>query len=426
MFESDNQQNNQANQPNFEATPYQVAPTQDDTMYYMPDKFLKPEAIKKDGGNLIFKLLVIFLVIGVLAVGAFAFYLYKKNNEQVINEEGVLNLEKNQDTEQKTEEQNLDTAEQRDKKRVQDVKSIVSALSLYFSQNNNYPSLLTDLSASLKELPINPTPGGEDYAYAPNSDKKDYKLTFSLESGADFGGVSLGAGKYQIDSFEIVGPYKEDQEQNEENNNDNNNEDNNNDDNDNSGILKIPPRGPDADNDDFTNAEELLFGTDINKADTDEDTYLDGNEIINLYDPLSPTGKLADNVIISKVFYNESQNYSILYPAKWMFENKTADFKETVFYDEKNGDFFTMKVYENPQGLTLSNWYLSFAPGAKAEDLIVFNGKKLDGLSTKDVMNIYFAINYKVYALSYIVLNEEELNYYSTFLMFAKSFRAMQ
>ena len=50
----------------------------------------------------------------------------------------------------------------------------------------------------------------------------------------------------------------------------------------------------------------------------------------------------------------------------------------------------------------------------------------MDGLSTKDGIYVYYSINNKVYVLSYKVLNEKELNYYSTFLMFARSFREMK
>jgi len=401
--------------------------SQDEAMYYMPDKFIKPEDTKKNRSNLIFKILIIFLILGVLAVGVFAFYLYKNSSNGKEQNENVLGLEENQNIEKKPEEMSLDTAEKRDKKRIEDIKAIASAISLYYSQNNNYPNSLSDISANLKEMPVNPTPGGENYTYTLNQNKKDYKLTFILESGANFGNVNLGSGKYQVNSMQIVSAYSEDKiSNNQDENNDENNDNSNNDSNNDSGIMQIPPRGPDVDNDDFTNVEELLFGTDIDNQDTDGDGYLDGNEIINLYDPLSTTGKLADNITTAKVFFNEIQNYSVLYPAKWMSENRTSDYKETVFYDDKNGDFFTIHVYDNPQAITLLNWYLTSAQGTKSEDLITFNAKKIDGLATKDMMNVYFSANDKVYLLSYKVLNEKELNYYSTFLMFAKSFRPIQ
>lgn len=51
----------------------------------------------------------------------------------------------------------------------------------------------------------------------------------------------------------------------------------------------------DVDGDGFTTAEERLYGTDSNKADSDGDSYKDGEEVRAGYDPLG-TGKLdSDN-----------------------------------------------------------------------------------------------------------------------------------
>lgn len=48
----------------------------------------------------------------------------------------------------------------------------------------------------------------------------------------------------------------------------------------------------DSDNDGLTDAEESVWKTEINKADTDGDTYLDGNEVCNGFNPAGP-GKLT-------------------------------------------------------------------------------------------------------------------------------------
>ncbi len=44
----------------------------------------------------------------------------------------------------------------------------------------------------------------------------------------------------------------------------------------------------DSDQDGLTNAEEKLYGTDINNPDTDGDGYSDGTEVMSGYDPLKP------------------------------------------------------------------------------------------------------------------------------------------
>ncbi|MEK7499984.1 MAG: hypothetical protein AAB649_05260 [Patescibacteria group bacterium] len=51
----------------------------------------------------------------------------------------------------------------------------------------------------------------------------------------------------------------------------------------------------DPDKDGLTNAEERYYGTDINNPDTDNDTFIDSEEVRNGYNPLD-TGKLdSDN-----------------------------------------------------------------------------------------------------------------------------------
>ncbi len=423
MFESDNQQLNQENSSNLNLQDSSDQSLQQDgSMYYMPEKFLKPQENGK-GSGLFIKIGIVLLIVAVLAVGGFAIYVLKFRNADKPVDQSVLDLEKNQTNNQENQTNNLDTSQKRDEKRIGDIKNIISALSMYFADNNLYPSVLSDLSGKLSEIPVNPTPGGEDYGYQISADQKNYKLTFLLEAESKNGGLILKPGKYQVEANEIIKPYKEDGGLNE---NQTPNFGNPNDQGDNLDSLPVPPKGPDADNDDLTNAEEFLYGTQIDKNDTDEDTYLDGDEVLNLYDPISKTGKLVDNVNIVRVFYNDPQRYSVLYPTKWVAENKTSDYKETVFYDDKNGDFFKIQVYENPQGQTLKSWYLSFAPGVKPDDLLDFKAKTINGISTKDGLNIYFADNDKIYALSYIYTSETELNYFSTFLMFTKSFRPIK
>lgn len=426
MFELDNNKPNKDTLVHVEQDQQGASDGKEDAMYYMPDKFLKPESKQKSGGMFL-KIGIVILIIAVLLVGAFAVYILKfrdtDKSEKKDNQE-VLNLENSQKPEEEPENIELKTAEGRDKQRIKDINNIVSALSIYFNENRVYPNSLSALSGKLNEIPVNPTPGGENYIYSLNLDKKDYKLIFSLEGPTQNGNLILQSGKYQIKSNGIIELYKEDATTNEDDENNQNGNSNNS--NNNSGLLPIPPKGPDADSDDLTNAEEFLFGTEIDNNDSDGDSYLDGNEVANLYDPISNTGKLADNINIVRVFYNESQGYSVLYPTKWMAENKTVDYKESVFYDDKNGDFFKLQVYENPQAQTLKSWYLSFAPGVSPEDLISFKAKTIDGISTRDGLNIYFANSDKIYALSYIFTSETELNYYTTFLMFARSFRPIK
>ncbi len=57
----------------------------------------------------------------------------------------------------------------------------------------------------------------------------------------------------------------------------------------------------DIDGDGLSNCEEMfIYGTEPLDPDTDQDTYLDGEEVENNYDPLGP-GKLFETSFISNV-----------------------------------------------------------------------------------------------------------------------------
>lgn len=99
----------------------------------------------------------------------------------------------------------------RDAKRLADIKQVQTALELYFIDQNAYPAsdnalvlgganakclgaggfAASDCTAPvyMGNIPANPTPGGEDYAYTVNG--TSYSIEFTLE-GAN-GGLALGA-----------------------------------------------------------------------------------------------------------------------------------------------------------------------------------------------------------------------------------------
>lgn len=73
----------------------------------------------------------------------------------------------------------------------------------------------------------------------------------------------------------------------------------------------------DDDNDGLPNAKEIIYGSDLKNPDTDGDSYLDGSEVINGYDPIvAGSARLAER---------QDQNLTIQY-FTWMQEK----------YDVKN------------------------------------------------------------------------------------------
>jgi len=407
----------------------------DSNIHSMPDKFLKPE--KKDKEKnwfLIIGIALVFVII--LAVAGFAFFALrdKGNPDEILNIENQNHQNVNTNTNSSHEdESDLNTAMGRDEKRLNDILDIKNALAFYYDENTEYAINLSSLlDKYLIDLPKNPQPGGEAYYYQRQESGQNYILVFTLESGGSFGNLVLGEGRYELTPVGGIQIYQEEEEEDDENNNSANNENTNNVNvnvnvnvnNVNTGEeLIIPPRGPDSDNDGLTNTEEILFGTKFDLPDSDFDGYVDGEEILALYDPNTADQRLVNNIDVVRIYNNDIYRYSVLYPAKWLAEEKTSEFDETNFYDDQNGDFFKIQIEENPQGLTLQKWYLYFSSGSQTGDLEYFQNPNVSGLKTKDGFNIYIANEDKIYIISYILVDIEELNYFRTFELLSQSFR---
>jgi nitrate reductase NapE component len=398
----------------------------DSDIHHMPDKFLKPKEEDKKKKNIFLILAITLLAIIVIVVGAFAFFVLNSKDNADNN---VLDLEDdvildNQVEEINSDNVNIGTKKGRDTKRIEDVLEIKTALSLYYKDIGKYPYYLSSLKKYLTEIPNNPEPGGEEYYYQIGDNADTYILTFILEEGTNLGNLILQEGKYELDpilGINIADEFESDPELEPELDpkpdldldpeleSD-------------PGLLPIPATGDDDDNDGLTNTEELLFATKFALPDSDFDGYLDGEELISLYDPLNDGAKLVENTDAVSVYTNELFNYSVLYPAQWLAEEKSVDFKETIFYDDENGDFFKIQVSDNPQDLTIQEWYSYFSPGSNVSDLEYFGSDNFVGVQTKDGFNIYIAVENQIYIISYILVNTEELNYFTTFKMFSNSF----
>lgn len=80
--------------------------------------------------------------------------------------------------------------------------------------------------------------------------------------------------------------------------------------------------GRDTDSDGLTDVEERLYGTDPRNPDTDGDSFLDGNEVFHLYDPLEPPpAPLALSPFIDTYRHSGRYNFELLHPNVWTVQN---------------------------------------------------------------------------------------------------------
>lgn len=183
--------------------------------------------------------------------------------------------------------------------------------------------------------------------------------------------------------------------------------------------------GLDSDKDGLTDEEEKLYKTDSLNPDTDSDGYLDGAETLSLYSPLSKGGKIDTSGLIN-IYINPVFKYSLFYPAGWIAQALDQS-NATVIFTSATGEFIESLVLENPQKLTISNWYKEQSPDI---NLVDTKKSKLDGQEAIEIIDkdngqkiIYAAYKDKVYGLIYNYGTQEGLNFETTFGMMENSFK---
>lgn len=94
-------------------------------------------------------------------------------------------------------------------------------------------------------------------------------------------------------------------------------------------VVQDPVPGVDTDSDGLTDREEQLYATDFRNADSDADSFLDGNEVFHRYDPLglSPSTLFdTGSVLVYKGTRPDARAFEIYYPKAWTVTEDPAGF----------------------------------------------------------------------------------------------------
>lgn len=179
----------------------------------------------------------------------------------------------------------------------------------------------------------------------------------------------------------------------------------------------------DSDNDDLTDKEEAIFGTDFQKPDTDEDGFIDGLEVSSLYNPLGyKPVKLLDSGKV-KIYLNPTYNYSIYYPNPFIAQSLDVN-NEAVMFSSDTGEFAEVSVVDNVLKMPVIDWYLAQSPGVQTGDLKPFVTKeKAEGILSPDGLTVYVPFEDKIFIINYNIGLKTEINFLNTFKMMVSSFR---
>lgn len=179
----------------------------------------------------------------------------------------------------------------------------------------------------------------------------------------------------------------------------------------------------DTDNDGLTDVEENVYQTEVSNPDTDSDGAADGQELLNLNDPLqSGETKLATSSLIS-VYTNPTFSYSFFYPSSWLVKAIPETDNQEVLVITNTGEFFSVTVDNNSENLSAADWYLKQSPNVDKNLLTTVLVNNYEAVWNPEHLTIYIIKEDKVYILSYNVGTEKEANFKTTFEMIINSFQ---
>ncbi|MDO8581484.1 MAG: hypothetical protein Q7S16_01285, partial [bacterium] len=188
----------------------------------------------------------------------------------------------------------------------------------------------------------------------------------------------------------------------------------------------------DTDSDGLTDVEEVLYTTDSAKADMDGDGYLDGQEVVNLYNPTGNAPiRIADSKLVTR-YTNPVFGYTILYPTSWTVRALDDKNPREVLFTAATGEFIQVIVDDNSEGLTASQWYAKQFPDVLPESLERIFFDNLEGVWTKDKTTVYLTKTTLdtsgkrlLFGITYNYGERTSVNFRTTLTMMVKSFTVL-
>jgi len=189
-------------------------------------------------------------------------------------------------------------------------------------------------------------------------------------------------------------------------------------------IIEVPQVSIDTDSDGLTDVEEKLYGTDIHNSDTDGDTYLDGNEVFHVFDPLSiaPSSLMDTDFLLRVEGEFEGDSYSLYHPKSWKAKFSEVDENSQIFEISKDKKIiFTTHKKESEEDFLM--WY-----NVKTEKVSEENfskGETKNGYTifwSENGLSAFVIFENVIYEFEYDNNDSSSIDYLQTFKMMINSF----
>lgn len=183
----------------------------------------------------------------------------------------------------------------------------------------------------------------------------------------------------------------------------------------------------DQDEDGLTDIEEAMFTTNIANKDTDQDSYDDRTEIINLYSPKGGDGlTLLTETELVKTYAMKS-GYQVMLPVSFVVSDmSTEDDLENTMIATDRSEFFQITTQNNPELMSIREWYMTQVDGVSYAQLELQDINGFEAIVSPDSTSVYIGIEDKVYVLTYGIATSQEIAYETTFEMVVRSFKAVR
>jgi hypothetical protein len=182
-----------------------------------------------------------------------------------------------------------------------------------------------------------------------------------------------------------------------------------------------PNQASDTDSDGLTDDEEnLIYKSDPNKSNSDGDSFVDLNEVLNMFDPANPDpAVLIDNPGITS-YGNTAYGIEIYRPSSWTVREILSE--RAVHFTAPTGEVVEVTVFSKEEDQPLMQWYNSQPKtGTNGQVESGTNKKGYEQVISSNRRVIYVSDGTTVVMLDYKLVEELEIRYRVTLTMMANS-----
>lgn len=179
----------------------------------------------------------------------------------------------------------------------------------------------------------------------------------------------------------------------------------------------------DLDADSLTDAEEELLTIDPGAFDTDGDSYYDGQEVFNLYNPKGTTPvRLIDSGLIRE-YIAPIAKYRVYYPQAWEL-GSVDPAGDQILVSASNGDYIEIRLSPKQPGEDFYAWFGRVARSERVTELqSSVNRFSQSYFKRKDDLVAYFDSPSVVYVIIYHPKTAAPLLYRHLMQVMVQSFR---